>query len=66
MNRTEAIEILENWLSSSRRTEKRLGYINGWFYEEDEEAFRMAHRRTEQGRSEDGSRGKSEVRVQRS
>lgn len=42
MNRTEAIEILENWLSSSRRTEKRLGYINGWFYEEDEEAFRMA------------------------
>lgn len=42
MDRKEAIEILENWASSSRRTEKRLGYINGWFYEEDEEAFRMA------------------------
>lgn len=42
MDRKEAIEILENWVSSSRRTEKRLGYINGWFYEEDEEAFRMA------------------------
>lgn len=42
MNREKAKQILESWLLRSKGREDRLGYIEGWFYKEDIEAFNMA------------------------
>ena len=41
MNKEKARQILAAWLVSSKGTEERLGYIEGWFNKEDEEAFLM-------------------------
>lgn len=42
MDKQEAKEILENWLSQSKGSKDQCGYVEGWFYEDDEEAFSMA------------------------
>lgn len=42
MDKQEAKEILENWLLSSKGSKERCGYIEGWFVEDDENAFLMA------------------------
>lgn len=42
MTREEAIQIISIWLVSSKGTKSQRGYIEGWFDEDDEEAFRMA------------------------
>lgn len=42
MTREEARHIIATWLVSSKGANGRQGYIEGWFGEEDAEAFRMA------------------------
>ena len=42
MTREEARQIMSTWLVSSKGTKGQRGYIEGWFDEEDAEAFRMA------------------------
>lgn len=42
MTREEAIQIMSTWLVSSKGSKGQQGYIEGWFDEEDAEAFRMA------------------------
>lgn len=42
MTRGEARQIIATWLVSSKGVKGQLGYIEGWFDEEDVEAFRMA------------------------
>lgn len=50
MKREEAVEIIKKWLMEGTYglTENRLGYIEGWFYKEDAEAFEMAIKVLEQ------------------
>ena len=42
MTKEEAKQIIATWLVSSKGTKGQRGYIEGWFDEEDIEAFRMA------------------------
>ncbi len=42
MTREEAVKIIATWLVSSKGAKGQRGYIEGWFDEEDVEAFRMA------------------------
>lgn len=42
MTREEARQIIASWLASSKGGKGQCGYIEGWFYEKDVEAFRMA------------------------
>lgn len=42
MNKEKARQILATWLVSSKGTKEQRGYIEGWFDEEDKEAFLMA------------------------
>lgn len=42
MTREEARQIIATWLVSSKGVKGQRGYIEGWFDEEDVEAFRMA------------------------
>lgn len=42
MTREEARRIIATWLVSSKGAKGQRGYIEGWFDEEDVEAFRMA------------------------
>ena len=42
MTRQEARQIIAIWLVSSKGAKGQRGYIEGWFDEEDVEAFRMA------------------------
>ena len=42
MTREEAKQIIATWLVSSKGTKEQRGYIEGWFDEEDAEAFSMA------------------------
>lgn len=42
MTRKEARQIIATWLESSKGAKGQCGYIEGWFDEEDAEAFRMA------------------------
>lgn len=42
MTREEARQIIATWLVSSKGANGQRGYIEGWFDEEDVEAFRMA------------------------
>ena len=42
MTREEAKQIIANWLVSSKGEKGQCGYIEGWFDEEDVEAFRIA------------------------
>lgn len=42
MTKEEAKQILSIWLVSSKGAKGQRGYIEGWFDEEDAEAFRMA------------------------
>lgn len=42
MTREEAGQIIATWLVSSKGAKGQRGYIEGWFDEEDVEAFRMA------------------------
>lgn len=42
MTKEEAKQIIATWLVSSKGTKGQRGYIEGWFDEEDVEAFRMA------------------------
>lgn len=42
MEREEARQIIATWLVSSKGAKGQRGYIEGWFDEEDVEAFRMA------------------------
>lgn len=42
MTKEEARQIMSTWLVSSKGTKGQRGYIEGWFDEEDAEAFRMA------------------------
>lgn len=42
MTREEAKQIIATWLVSSKGAKGQRGYIEGWFDEEDVEAFRMA------------------------
>ena len=42
MTREEAKQIIATWLVSSKGAEGQRWYIEGWFDEEDVEAFRMA------------------------
>lgn len=42
MTKKEAKQIIATWLVSSKGTKEQRGYIEGWFDEEDAEAFRMA------------------------
>lgn len=47
MNKEKAKQILESWVSRSKMGNRgyqkgHLGYVEGWFYKEDEEAFNMA------------------------
>ena len=42
MTKEEARQIIATWLVSSKGTKGQRGYIEGWFDEEDIEAFRMA------------------------
>lgn len=42
MTREEARQIIAIWLVSSNGSKGQIGYIEGWFDEEDAEAFRMA------------------------
>lgn len=42
MTREEATQIMSTWLVSSKGAKGQRGYIEGWFDEEDAEAFRMA------------------------
>lgn len=39
MDKEKAKQILEPWLLRSKGTEERIGYVEGWFFKEDEEAF---------------------------
>ena len=48
MTREEARQIIAIWLVSSKGTKGQRGYIEGWFDEEDVEAFRMAIEALEQ------------------
>lgn len=50
MKREEAVEIIKKWLMEGiyGLTRDRLGYIEGWFYKEDAEAFKMAIKALEQ------------------
>ena len=52
MDREKAKQILESWLLRSKGTEEQLGYIEGWFSKEDEEAFNMAIEALKQERPE--------------
>ena len=42
MTKEEAKQIIANWLVLSKGEKGQCGYIEGWFDEEDAEAFRMA------------------------
>jgi hypothetical protein len=42
MTRKEAQQIINSWLASSKAPKGQLGYIEGWFDDDDVEAFRMA------------------------
>ena len=42
MTNEEAKQIIATWLVSSKGAKGQRGYIEGWFDEEDVEAFRMA------------------------
>ena len=42
MTREEAGQIIATWLASNKSPEVKRGYIEGWFDEEDVEAFHMA------------------------
>lgn len=44
MTYEKATEIMTNWLNNGHEgmTGERLGYIEGWFHEEDKEAFELA------------------------
>lgn len=42
MTKEEATQIMSTWLVSSKGAKGQRGYIEGWFDEEDAEAFRMA------------------------
>ena len=42
MTKEEAKQIIATWLVSSKGAKGQRGYIEGWFDEEDAEAFRMA------------------------
>lgn len=48
MTREEARQIIASWLASSKGEKGQCGYIEGWFYEKDAEAFRMAIEALEQ------------------
>ena len=49
MTREEAKQIIVDWLATAQTYQKeQCGYIEGWFYEKDVEAFRMAIKALEQ------------------
>lgn len=52
MTREEARQIIIDWLTKSKGEKNQCGYIEGWFYERDVEAFRMAIKALEQERPE--------------
>ena len=53
MTREEARQIIAAWLVSSKGEKGQCGYIEGWFYEKDAEAFYMAIEALEQEPYED-------------
>ena len=53
MTKAEARQIIADWLAVSEGEKGQCGYIEGWFYEKDVEAFNMAIEALEQEPSED-------------
>lgn len=58
MTREEAAKILKRWLRNGAdgMTDERLGYIEGWFHQEDREAFETAIKALEAQEHEEWTR----------